>query len=413
MLLKVNKAVFYFIVICFIAMLFPYLWDFGSRDLFLRDYIAKRIMTIVSLPFFILVFFLGLKSSTIKLNKYITVYLLILVLVFINSLFYRNSITLIMLDSFVALLPVFFYLLVYKTEFDTIDYSNYFSIYLLIACGLAVFNVKLQFSYFSMLGVIYLIFLTKFDFKSFILFLFSPLLVINTLIGKSALIMLFFMIAYFFFFDKKLVSRQKKIYLVLIPTVLIIIGTIVFWGAIKKTGSYKNTTYFLSHTDFKKLEFKDMSTGHRIYEARRVLEEFKNSNIYSNLLGNGFGATIDLSETNDVAVTNSNSDLTKVRHIHIGLFAVLHRFGLIGVFIYLIFIIKLFQSCRNVLLNLNDYTMVLSALYIIVILFDSFISFPHMMSNFMFWLIAFIMFYENDKIKARKKRVKYRSARSI
>lgn len=210
------------------------------------------------------------------------------------------------------------------------------------------------------------------------------------------------MIAYFFLFDKKLVSKQKKLYLVLIPSVLIIVGAVVFWDTIEQTGSYKNTTYFLRHTDFSKMTFTDMSTGHRIYEAQRVLEEFENTNIYSNLFGNGFGATIDLSETNDVAVTNSNSDLTKVRHIHIGFFAVLHRFGVIGVLIYLIFIIKLFRSCRNVLKHSNDYAFVLSALYVLIIVFDSFISFPHMMSNFMFWLIAFIIFYENDKIKSNK-----------
>jgi hypothetical protein len=398
MLLKVNKAVFYFIVLCFIAMLAPYLWDFGFRDLFLRDYLAKRIMTIVSLPFFILVFLLGLKSPAIKVNKNITAYLLVFVLVFINSVLYRNSISSIVLDCFVALLPVFFYLLVYKTEFDTKDYSTYFSTFLVIACTLSLLNVKLQFSYFSMLGIIYLMFLTKFNLKSFALLLFFPLLVVNTLIGKSSLIMLFFIIFYFFIFDKKLVSKKKKIFLLLIPSVLIVVGSVVFWDSIKRTGAYKNTTYFLRHADFEKLEFSDMSTGHRIYEAQRVFEDFKNSNIYSNLLGNGFGATIDLSETNDVAVTNSNSDLSKVRHIHIGLFAVLHRFGLIGVSIYLIFITKLFRSCMKVLKNSNDFAIVLSVLYVMVILFDSFISFPHMMSNFMFWLIAFIVFYENDKI---------------
>jgi hypothetical protein len=405
MLLKVNKAVFYFIVICFIAMLLPYFWDLGPGSLFFRDYLAKRIMTIISLPFFMLVLFLGLNKSSIKLNKNITAYLLVFVLVFINSFLHRNSVTLIILDSFVALLPVFFYLLVYKTTFSSLDYSNCFPIYLVIACGLVILNVKLQFSYFSMLGIIYIIFLTKPNLMSFILFLFFPVLVINTLIGKSALIMLLFMIAYFFLFDKNLVSKQKKLYLILIPSVFIIIGTIVFWDSIKKTGSYKNTTYFLSHTDFETLKFSDMSTGHRIYEAQRVLEDFKNSNIYSNLFGNGFGATIDLSETKDVAVMGSNSDLSKVRHIHIGLFAVLHRYGLIGVSIYLIFIIKLFRSCWRVLKNSNDYAIVLSALYLLVLLFDSFISFPHMMSNFMFWLIAFIMFYENDKINLNKRQM--------
>ena len=146
-----------------------------------------------------------------------------------------------------------------------------------------------------------------------------------------------------------------------------------------------------------------MSTGQRIFEATRVLEEFNNSNIYVNFFGNGFGTTLDLSGTDDAAVKGANLDLTKVRHIHIGFFAVLHRFGIFGIFLYLAFIFKLIKSCRNVLKNSSNYALTLSALYALIIIFDSFISFTHMMSNFMFWLITFIIFSESNKIKLAKK----------
>ena len=158
-----------------------------------------------------------------------------------------------------------------------------------------------------------------------------------------------------------------------------------------------NTVYFFRHANFKTFNFTDMSTGQRIYEASCVLKQFSDSNLYINLFGNGFGATIDLSGTNDVAVAGSNSDLTKVRHIHIGIFAVLHRFGILGLLLYLTFIFKLIKSCKNVLINSNNYAPTLGALYVVVIIFDSFISFPHMMSNFMFWIITFIIFLESDK----------------
>ena len=398
MLLKVNKAVLYFIIICFIATVIPYIFYSGHRMLFVRDFLAKRIMTLFSLPFFALVLFWSFKKNRMKLNKNIVFYLISFCIIFVNSIFYRNSILLIGLDSFIVFLPVFFYLLVYKASYNFDHFSKHFPFFLIMACLMVVSYIKLQFSYFSMLGILYIIFIAKVNFNNIILYLFLPTLVVNTLIGKSALLMLSFLILYFFLFDKKLVSKKKKAYLILIPTALIIIGTIVFWDYIKQTGAYINTTYFLRHADFENFKFSDMSTGHRIYEAQRVLEEFQNSNIYSNLFGNGLGATIDLSDTNDVAVTNSNSDLTKVRHIHIGFFAVLHRFGLLGLIIYLSFIFKLVKCCRRVLSYSNNYVIVLSALYALIMLFDSFISFPHMMSNFMFWLIAFLLFYESDRI---------------
>ena len=225
-----------------------------------------------------------------------------------------------------------------------------------------------------------------------------PFVVMNSLIGKSSLIMLAVLILYFFLFDKKMVSKQKKIYITLVPSVLIVLGVFFFWDKIETTGAYRNTVYFLRNTDFKEFEFKDMSTGHRIFEGQRVLEEFNNSNTYIKIFGKGFGATIDLSATNDVAVQKTNKDLKNIRHIHIGFFAVLYRYGLMGLLVYFLFIFKILKSCNYVLKKSENYTIILGALYIIIIVFDSFISFPHMMSNFMFWLIAFLLFYESDRI---------------
>ena len=143
-----------------------------------------------------------------------------------------------------------------------------------------------------------------------------------------------------------------------------------------------------------------MSTSHRIYEAQRVVQEFKKSNVYVKFFGHGFGATIDLSETNDVAVTNSNANLSSVRHIHIGPMAVLFRYGLLGILVYFIFSYKLISNSIIVLKRSHNYAIVLSALYLLLLLFDSLISFPHMMSNFMFWLIFFVILKEGNKFRS-------------
>ncbi|NNC50724.1 MAG: hypothetical protein HKO01_09340 [Flaviramulus sp.] len=250
-----------------------------------------------------------------------------------------------------------------------------------------------------MLAIVYAIFLTKFNLQGILLIATLPLIVMNSLIGKSSLIMLAVLILYFFLFDKKLVSPQKKIYIAIVPTVLIVVGSIFFWNKIETTGAYRNTVYFLKNTDFKEFKFKDMSTGHRIFEGQRVLEEFGKSNTYIKIFGNGFGATIDLSDTKDVAVQASNNDLTNVRHIHIGFFAVLYRYGLIGLLVYFLFIRKMIKSCSYVLKRSDNYAIVLGALYVIIIIFDSFITFPHMMSNIMFWLIVFVILHESERFK--------------
>tara|TARA_B110000908_G_scaffold32718_1_gene39049 strand:- start:1380 stop:2585 length:1206 start_codon:yes stop_codon:yes gene_type:complete len=397
MFLKINKLVLFFIVICFISMMIPRVLNLADGNIFLQDFYAKRIMTIASLPFFLLIIFLSVKNKVTKINRNIILYIIFFIIILINSFIFRNSLKLILLDAFIAMLPIFFYLLVNKSGFKVDDYFKYFGLFLIIACIMAILGFKLQFSYFTLLGIVYVFFLTKISLKSIIFIIGTPALIMNTLIGKSSLIMIGILVLYFFVFEKTLVSKQKKIYLAIVPSVIIFIGAIVFWESIKATGAYMNTVYFFRHANFKTFNFTDMSTGQRIYEASCVLKQFSDSNLYINLFGNGFGATIDLSGTNDVAVAGSNSDLTKVRHIHIGIFAVLHRFGILGLLLYLTFIFKLIKSCKNVLINSNNYALTLSALYVVVIIFDSFISFPHMMSNFMFWIITFIIFLESDK----------------
>lgn len=403
MLLKINKLVLFFIIICFISMMIPRVFGIAAGNIFLQDFYAKRIMTVASLPFFLLIIFLSVKNKVTKINRFIILYVIFFIIILINSFIFRNSLKLILLDAFIAMLPIFFYLLVNKSGFKVDDYLKYFGLFLTIACVMVILGFKLQFSYFSLLGIAYVFFLTKFSFKSVIFIIGTPALIMNTLIGKSSLIMIAILVLYFFIFEKTLISKQKKIYLAIVPCVIILIGAIVFWESIKTTGAYINTVYFFRHANFKTFNFTDMSTGHRIYEASVVLKEFSDSNFYINLFGNGLGSTIDLSGTKDVAVAGSNSDLSKVRHIHIGIFAVLYRFGLLGLLIYFTFIYRLFKTCKNILNNSNNYALSLSALYVVVIIFDSFISFPHMMSNFMFWIITFIIFSESDKISLTNK----------
>jgi hypothetical protein len=243
-----------------------------------------------------------------------------------------------------------------------------------------------------MLGIIYIVFLLKLQLKFAALYILLPALITNTLIGKSSLLILIFMALYFLLLDKKFISPQKKLYILTIPTVFIVISSIVFWPKIKETGAYKNTYYFFRHANFEELKFTDMSTSHRLYEGQQVISKFKSAGLLKNFIGNGFGATIDLTKTKDIAVKNSNNNLKEVKHIHIGFFAILYRYGLLGVLIYLLFMFNLVSKSLVVLKNTKNKAIVLSTLYALAMVLDSFISFPHMMSNFLFWLIVFVIY---------------------
>jgi hypothetical protein len=394
MLINLNKAIVFFFTICFIAMAIPYIVNLGEQNVFIYDYYAKRIMTLFLFPFFIGVLYIVLNKKKVRIHKNGVLYLLLYVLVLIISFIKGNRIVLIFTDAFIAFLPVFFYLLVYKTDITIEAYKKNFLWFLSLASILVVFNVKLQFSYFSLIAIVYILFYAEFRLKNVLAFILLPIITIKSLIGKSALLMLIFLISYFFIFDTENVSRKKKIYLLLIPSVLITIGTIVFWDKIQTTGSYKNIVYFLRHADFSSFKFADQSTSHRLYEARIVLQNFSNNNIFTKLFGNGFGSTIDLSGAVDLTISSANSDVHNVRNIHMGIFAVLSRYGVLGVLIYGVFIYKMIIVCIRILQKPNHFSIILGSLYVLLLLFDSLISFPHMMSNFLFWFITFILLYE-------------------
>ena len=211
--------------------------------------------------------------------------------------------------------------------------------------------------------------------------------------------MLTFIIAYFFIFETKTISRRKKLYLLLIPSVLLTFVVIIFWSKIQETGSYQNMVYFLRHADFANFTFEDKSTSHRLYEAKIIISNFNNSNFFIKFFGNGFGSTIDLSGTLDPTIAASNADTSNVRNIHMGFFAVLSRYGILGCLMYVGFIFRMLFVCYKVLKKGPHYSVTLGCLYILILLFDSLISFPHMMSNFLFWYITYIVFLEYKKGK--------------
>mgnify|MGYP006427669329 FL=1 len=399
MILNLNKTVIFFFSICFISMAVPYFFDLGEGSVFKNDFYAKRIMTITSFPFFVWISYLVFRKNKLSFNIYIVVFLLVYLVILLTSFIKGNKLSLIIIDAFIALLPVFFYLLVFKTSLTIDSYKKCFLWLISLSSLLVLFNIKLQFSYFTLISLSFLLFFVKWEFKNILLFILIPVLAYKSLIGKSALLMLTFIIAYFFIFETKTISRRKKLYLLLIPSVLLTFVVIIFWSKIQETGSYQNMVYFLRHADFTNFSFEDKSTSHRLYEAKIIMSNFNNSNFFIKFFGNGFGSTIDLSGTLDATIAASNADTSNVRNIHMGFFAVLSRYGILGCLMYVGFIFRMLFVCYKVLKKGPHYSLTLGCLYILILLFDSLISFPHMMSNFLFWYITYIVFLEYKKGK--------------
>lgn len=395
MFLNLNKSVYFFFIVCFLTMAIPSIFNLGDGNVFKQDYLSKRIMTVLSFPFFAFILYNVLKNDKTKINPKIIFYIGFFLIVILLSFIRGNKIVLIVTDAFIALLPIFFYLLLFNTGVTTDGYKKNFKGYLILSSILVLFGVKLQFSYFTLITIIYILFFLKWKLENIFSFILLPIIAYKSLIGKSALLMLFFIIFYIFIFDSRILSKNKKIYFLMIPAVLLTVLSIFFWEQIQETGSYRNFVYFLRNADFTNFTFKDISTGHRLYEAKIVLDNFINNNFICKLFGNGFGSTIDLSGTVDSAVLGANSNTKEVRNIHMGFFAVLSRYGVIGVLIYLNFSLKMILLCFKTLKKKNHFSITLGCFYVLILIFDSFISFPHMMSNFLFWFICAVIFYEN------------------
>lgn len=400
MSLSLNKGIPVFFVICFLAMAVPYFTGLGDNLVFKQDYYAKRIMTIMSFPFFGWVAYILLKKKHLAVHRSIIIYGLIYAIVFIISIINGNKPSLIVTDAFIALLPIFFYMMVFYTNVNLESYTKNFRLFIFLSIVLVLLGIKLQFSYFTLVGIAFILFYVKWKPQNIILFALLPFLTYKSLIGKSAFLLLVFIVGYLFY-SSKTISFKKKMYLLLIPAVVFVVVGITYWDEIKGTGTYKNFVYFLRHADFENLSFKDNSTSHRLYEASIVQENFNNGNIITKVFGRGFGSTIDLSNTNDLSVIRSNADPENVRNIHIGFFAVLSRYGILGVVIYIGFVLNMIRICFSTLKRENHYSITLGCLYVVILLVDSFISFPHMMSNFLFWFTVSIILYYRHLNKSK------------
>ena len=81
---------------------------------------------------------------------------------------------------------------------------------------------------------------------------------------------------------------------------------------------------------------KDIQDNWRSYESYRVLESFKTGNIYQIVFGKGIGVLVDL----NLRIKLAGGYYTKIPHFHNGYLYILIKTGIIGAFIYSIYILN-------------------------------------------------------------------------
>jgi hypothetical protein len=381
------------------ASVVPYVLGLGGDNIFIKDFYAKRIMVIITIPFIVLIIVTSNIRFTIKKVYYLISVLFYLVISFLL----KNPINYIIVDLFTLLLPIIFIIITNNipVEKSSNFYLNKLYIWTLFFSVLIVsFGIKLQYSYLSLIGIIYILFYMKLKtYKSIIFITLLPICFYQSLIGKNAVLLLLILILISLLVEKNTIPKWRKN---IILVVMILAGfflAIFLYDLVIQNDAYKHFIYFLRNADFRTLEFQDASTANRLFEAMTVINKFNNNNILYQFLGNGLGATLDLSSTIDSTVLNANSDPKHVHHIHMGIFAVLHRYGLFGISIYVFFII--FHTINSFFLirKSNKLYIKLSVLYILIILLDSLISFPHMMSNYFFWFAVALTTRERKLIR--------------
>lgn len=116
-------------------------------------------------------------------------------------------------------------------------------------------------------------------------------------------------------------------------------------SALSAVQNVLSTRTSLSDVYYEPFEYLDLSTAHRVYEFKKVMQEIIQSPL-TIFLGRGMGAAIDLSETLDhsvVAAHGGRDHLVKVRVVHLGIAYMLLKGGVVLLVLYLFVLATVFR----------------------------------------------------------------------
>lgn len=291
--------------------------------------------------------------TTQLINKYLRTYQTILILKKSFFLFLFLNIT--------------FYLLNFKLEGTAITflisllilfliYKQYIYFFFLLAISL--YNFQNRATFFSFLVLIFIYYLSKVDYKK--------------IYNKIKVLFSFF--------------------LLLFSTIII---TWIIYKYLPKSHPLVNRIeqlILLINMDFENKNL--IPILQRIIEAKLVIEQWT-SDIFHIIFGSGLGATISGKYVIDTSVINASFIGTDAIHnIHILPFALLHKFGLIGMIIFLILLYLFLKSIKFLINNIDisrikkneNLLLYWANVYFIVIFLFSLPASSFLWTNPLFWI---------------------------
>jgi len=116
-----------------------------------------------------------------------------------------------------------------------------------------------------------------------------------------------------------------------------------------------NVTSITDFSGTSSFNYVDISTAQRIFELSRT-SEYIQENFAKSIIGMGLGGSIDISETLDKSVLRShvNANLGEIRVVHLGITYSLLKGGIIGLFLYVCFIIWLFFMSFRLIIKIRQ-----------------------------------------------------------
>ena len=358
-------------------------------NVFIVDYYAKRIGFIFAACGICIQCLV--KPESVRLSRrYIAFFGFCVVVFLVRGVGVGNPIASISVEILQLTAIFVFFVLSMQSDF-TKSALRSFTVGISIWCALlVVMGIKLQFSYAGFL-LPFLVLLGYRPHSSWLILPISLLAVISffeSLLGKSALIFLAIVFVTTFRFRNFL---SRRFYL-LGATVLLVGGLSFFLNPdlFYNSEAVQKTKLFASY-NFDEGDF-DVSTAQRIFEASRVLAEIDEGGALTALIGNGFGAGIDMSSTADDSVRGVHADLGNVRNVHLLVFYIGLKYGLLGVLVAYTGMVLLLKNAVAMIKHTgrlgSEPTTRVWFVYVLLILIDGQVSAGHLMSNPLFFFAA-------------------------
>ncbi|WP_146180781.1 hypothetical protein [Thalassorhabdomicrobium marinisediminis] len=376
----------------------------SSNNIFIVDNYSKRVgfLFVGAVVLLLIVYRIPIRTSDIAR---VAPFGFLCVLLFLLAIVNGNSASFILTEAMQA----FFILLVFITRPRPDRSSEVVTSWLwpvaIISAITVAIGVKLQFSYAGFLLLFLLMSgaISRRTIEKSALYLLAGAAVFSSLYGKSVFLSVMFILLFTLrmsFLRKRSFWKFSALTAAIGLTVFLFAPDLIF-----ETGLYRKLNLFFSQLNWQSRTF-DMSSAQRIFEANQVLDQIREGGVISALFGFGFGASIDMTSSLDVAILSTHQSLSTVRYIHFLFFYLLLKGGILltGLFYLAVirYLIMTYRYLSSYFRNEVRGSVAMNTLimYSLFIISDAQVSASHMLSNPLFFAAAFTV---TDYIKYQRR----------